>query len=459
MAPTFVQESTTNFPFAAHGATFTSSSMTLTAGNLAVLIFDMGGLPSGSVLSVIDSQGNNYTNAVKGNVVHSANSGFFTGYGNFTDIWYSQNVVGGAGTVTVTVSATGSNNSTLYWLEYSGARKSGAAIGYITAQSGTQTGTGTISLTTVGTGNGTDNIVVAFLKNDGSNGTAWSYTDRSAGFGTPFAEAGDQASSAPSGEAVTMTVSGTSKWGGVAIVFTSSPADAGATFVQELFASNGGGSSLTSGTIATTTGNMVIVELIIGNSLTQTATSVTDGTNTFTKLASSHAFNSGLFGGCSTEIWYAINVTGTSHTIAASGWGAGGGFNQMQISEYSSSPTWGVTDPIDTSNGATGGSGTPLISLTLAQVNELVVGGFVLTVPASWLWTNAINRTGVGGASDMRTTNGSWGDHQPVTSAGYSVTGTGGASTAFVGSAAAFKVPVAAAANVKNSCMMMGVGV
>lgn len=213
----FLQYNRTTFAFAAHPTTFVSNSVTIAAGSLVAVIFDMGGLPSGSVVTVSDGT-HSFTNLVGGHAVHATHAGFFSGYGNFTDIWFFENHPGGTITITVTVSASGSNNADIHILEYSGVALSGSAIGYL-ASNGSQVGAATISASTIGTGSGTNNIVVSLFKNDGSNGTAWSITDRSGGVVAPFAEAGDQASTAPGGEAVTMTVSGTAKWDVAAIVF------------------------------------------------------------------------------------------------------------------------------------------------------------------------------------------------------------------------------------------------
>lgn len=215
-----------------------------------------------------------------------------------------------------------------------------------------------------------------------------------------------------------------------------------AAFVQYQIKSNGAGqTSIASNSITLTAGNLVIILILIGNGSSQAGSSVTDTLgNTYHRLATSHTFQAALFGGSSVEIWYAFNVAGGATIITASGWANTGGFNNLEIAEYSASPTWGVTDPIDTSGSGAAASGTPSVGLTLAQANELVVGGIYLSAATGWVWTNAVDRTGIGGGT-MDGANGSFGDHQAGSSGGYSVTGTGGSSTAYAGSAAAFKVP------------------
>jgi hypothetical protein len=220
----------------------------------------------------------------------------------------------------------------------------------------------------------------------------------------------------------------------------------GAIFKDYHFVSGGAVNTLTSASITLDPGDLVVFCIDVGNATEQTVSSIVDNSlgNTVHRLAATHYFNAAVFSGTVTEIWYVYNAIGGTTTFSAS-WPSAGGFSVLQIGRWGASPGWGSSDPIDTSNGS-GSSGTPLVHLNLAQPNELVVGFFTLVTGAGWVWTNATDRAGVGGNGicDSSTAK-SLGDYQPMASGGYDVTGTGGSSTFFVGSAAAFKVPASKA--------------
>lgn len=207
-------------------------------------------------------------------------------------------------------------------------------------------------------------------------------------------------------------------------------------FVQYARTNGGAVNTVTSGSMTFTAGNLIVVNIIMGNANEQIANTVTDTLgNTYHRLSASHGFNPNVFSGAAQEIWYAYNVTGGTGTVTAS-WTQAGGFGWIDVAEYSG---LGTSDPIDTS-GKGNSTGSPLAALTLAQTNELVVG-FVIHDDSgnAWVWTDLSDRTSSGKMYNYATAD-SCGDYQPASSGSYNVTGTGGSGgTHYVSAAAAFK--------------------
>jgi hypothetical protein len=210
-----------------------------------------------------------------------------------------------------------------------------------------------------------------------------------------------------------------------------------------------------SNVLATHAGSLLVVFLSAGNQFEQPGPfSVSDGLNTFHRLPLTHAYGGAVFGGTTVEAFYAFNILPHTGKIRGSGWANNGGYSQIDVAEYSCDGGWGATDPIDTSNWG-GSNGTPSVFLNLAQVNELVVGHIIVNTPANWAWRQLVSRTGSPGNQICDpSTAASLGDFQPLLSGGFFADGVGGATSFYIGCAAAFKVTLAPT----SSLLQMGVG-
>jgi hypothetical protein len=200
-----------------------------------------------------------------------------------------------------------------------------------------------------------------------------------------------------------------------------------------------------------TTGNLVVVWIMMGNGFGQTSTSVTDTHgNTYTRIPATHAFNATLDGGTSNDIWYASNVTGGTGAITAH-WTSVGGFAILEVNEYSGVA---LTSALDVGTGSVGNAGSNvwLGPVTLASTNELVV--------AFWLYSNTLPTTAPGFTDRGGTAGIGVGSNEDsiVSLAGaFTVKNGGPGSTAWLGAMAAFKT-VAVTVNNNNLLMMMGCG-
>src|ERR1700676_849997 len=97
MSVVFVQENKTAIP--AGTGTVTSPTLTFTAGNNLVFVFYMFNVTPDSVSSITDTfSAHNTYNRLSGSSSYNAN--VFSG--TAMEIWYSENVSGGSGTITAT---------------------------------------------------------------------------------------------------------------------------------------------------------------------------------------------------------------------------------------------------------------------------------------------------------------------------------------------------------------------
>ena len=205
-APAFVQISKTiQSTNATNPTTITLPSLTLTTGNLAVLAFSMGGRGFGTttINSVTDAQGNTYSNNVGATAMSINLPSAIGNYGEQFWMYWVNAIKGGAGQLSINMAA-GYPTVTwfAFWLEYSPA--SSPPVSYINQNGVTS---GTISNSTVlNSGTSALNTIVSLAFNcSGTNTTPSTITDRSANSYTGYGVVGDQASSAPSGEAVTFS--------------------------------------------------------------------------------------------------------------------------------------------------------------------------------------------------------------------------------------------------------------
>jgi len=194
-------------------------SITFTTGNTVVVFLRYGGI-NVHATSVTDGLGNSYTPFVNGSTrLHSSNTADFS-LGENLEIWYAENVTGGATTVSVNPNVAGSYLN-IFVCEYAGIPTAGAAIGFAAPFSG-NTAVSPVTMTTSGFGLGNNNIVLGIITNDTSTGTGTSLTGRITDL-QPAVYCGDQLSNAPVAN-VTMSFTGTVNYDGVALVMQILPA-------------------------------------------------------------------------------------------------------------------------------------------------------------------------------------------------------------------------------------------
>lgn len=104
--------------------------------------------------------------------------------------------------------------------------------------------------------------------------------------------------------------------------------------------------SLSTPSITTTSGNLVVVITRTGDAAppTPTVSLLSDGTNAYTLISEDAVANPGL------SIWYAKNITGVTHTIDATWTSAADGFQFVYAIEYSGLAS---TTPLDASASGT----------------------------------------------------------------------------------------------------------
>lgn len=134
------------------------------------------------------------------------------------------------------------------------------------------------------------------------------------------------------------------------------------------------GSSLTMTTSAAiTAGNLVVLVVAMGSNSTPTVSSISDGTNSYTK-----AF--GITGGASTailEIWYKANASavGSGATVTVTLSGAMSGSSEGWVVQGYQVSGIDLTSPLDKTNTVTTNSTTPSTSSgTLTVPNEIIFG-------------------------------------------------------------------------------------
>lgn len=136
-------------------------------------------------------------------------------------------------------------------------------------------------------------------------------------------------------------------------------------------------SSVTTGTITTTSGNFIVA----GLSYTALSSFSDSKTNTWTTGVGPIAN-----GGDSNLQKYAFNISGgTLHTLTAN-LGAAGNYCSICAVEYSGLTT---TDPLDKSNTGTGTSGSldTTATATTSQADELLIGSGTQNLSANNVWT------------------------------------------------------------------------
>jgi hypothetical protein len=156
---------------------------------------------------------------------------------------------------------------------------------------------------------------------------------------------------------------------------TDTPTSPNPRYAQSVTAS-GTTNPLPSPSITFTTGSLVLVVVIVGNSILQFATAVTDGLgNTYQRLPNTQAQNINVFSGGTTEIWYAFNVNGGTTTVQAH---AGfGGYGEITVLEYKDMLTSSLV--IDQSSSASGSAVNTVTLPTTTQAKELIFVAFFET--------------------------------------------------------------------------------
>jgi hypothetical protein len=152
-----------------------------------------------------------------------------------------------------------------------------------------------------------------------------------------------------------------------------------------------------------TPGNFVAVGLVMGNSNEQTATSITDQTNTpFIRVPGAHVFNINVYNGGALEVWYRQNWQSSLPTRLKATWPQGGGYSQIRIGEYHGIA---LTSAVDNAGTASGNGANSVGPVAMSHNSDLILAVWMsmssgCTAPAGFT-----DRTS-GGASfeDMQTT-------------------------------------------------------
>ena len=219
-------------------------------------------------------------------------------------------------------------------------------------------------------------------------------------------------------------------------VYTSPAAQAQPVLIQSPNNVANGATSV-SLTITTAKANDLLIA-ICGASLAETIT----GPTGFTAAKNQS-------GTPSQGIFYKV-AAGTESSVSCSG-GASARWG-IQLLEYSAMAT---SSPFDAASSTTGTSATPSSgSVTTTNANDLLVAGATIVANTSFTaWTNSFTQVNTftnGGSTSLRTTYGS--ASRIVTATGaYSTVGTAGASGAWIGQIAAFKmIPPILSADIVN---------
>jgi hypothetical protein len=202
-------------------------------------------------------------------------------------------------------------------------------------------------------------------------------------------------------------------------------------FVQTSPETTGSGTTIVSPSMTFTTGNLIVVPIIVGNSTEQHVSSVTDTLgNTYHLAGGTHVFSSALFSGAALEIWYAQNITGGTGTITVS-WPSAGGFSIAYFMEYSGlALTNSLQGTANASGISTTGSVTASTTAQPAMFFEFTFGGNGSSAATA---TNVTDRSGnfVGG-------NGSVGDTRLTSLSPFTATTTFNNGVPWIAGAACF---------------------
>lgn len=195
-------------------------------------------------------------------------------------------------------------------------------------------------------------------------------------------------------------------------------------FVQQKTAAAAPSTPNVSVAITYTPGNFSLVALQIGNSSEQTANSVGDTVNLYTKIPASHVFNGLLFSGTAVEFWYAMNVQPSASPVTAA-WTSAGGFANIYVNEYSGVV---LTGALHAGNAVQGASQTPSASV-VSSAGELIIA--MITSPDTITFNNTTSRGTPGVMSDAS-----------APGASFTANYTGTASNQFAIALASFKLPI-----------------
>lgn len=157
MAASIVQTSSILRTTGSGSSSTQSFSSNLTAGNTAFFIG--GNYPSG-FSTVSGSSSGSYTKAI----------GFGDSGDNFIEIWYKENIAGGAETVTITPTSTSGNYITSFLVEASGLNTSS-----LLDRTGSATTTGTSHTVTASAANMQSDVLVftAIIADEGNSSISW----------------------------------------------------------------------------------------------------------------------------------------------------------------------------------------------------------------------------------------------------------------------------------------------
>lgn len=132
-------------------------------------------------------------------------------------------------------------------------------------------------------------------------------------------------------------------------------------------ADGGTGTSLAFAAINVSTGNLMVIGIIINNGSAITISSITDtASNTYTQAIRDRQSAEST----SLDIWYAQNVTGNASNVITANFSGSAGYAFMYAAQYSGAATASALD--QTSTGYTTGTSVASSAFTTTQADEVL---------------------------------------------------------------------------------------